>query len=267
LLLPLRAALTGTALAGAFLLALVEPAAAQNVVSDIPLAGGGGERVVFTSPANPAAVLVMFAGGDGTVEIADSGTIYRSSSNFLMRTRPLWLAQGFAVEILGAPNNASLNGQRKTEAYADAIGRAVAFARTRASAPVWLVGTSAGTTGAANGAARLTDRVAGLVLTSSVTRQNSGGETVFDTNLAAITVPVLIVANRGDSCMVTPPADAAIIAAALTRSPRKEVVYVESDQTEPRSPPCEAMSPHGYLGIEAAVVKRVADWIRATPAR
>ena len=265
--LPFRAALTGTALAAAFLLALAEPAAAQNVVSDIPLAGGVSERVVFTTPANPAAILVMFAGGDGTVEIADSGTIYRSSGNFLMRTRPLWLAQGFAVEILGAPNNASLNGQRKTEAYADAVGRAVDFARTRARGPVWLVGTSAGTTGAANGAARLTGRVAGLVLTSSVTRQNSGSETVFDANLAAITVPVLIVANRRDSCAATPPDDAARIAAALTRSPRKEVVYVESDQIEPRSPPCEAMSPHGYLGIEAAVVERMADWIRATPAR
>ena len=85
----------------------------------------------------------MFAGGDGTVEIADSGTIGRYAGNFLLRTRPLWLAQGFAVEILGAPNNASLNGQRHTDAYADAIGRAVDFARTKASAPVWLVGTSA----------------------------------------------------------------------------------------------------------------------------
>jgi hypothetical protein len=43
------------------------------------------------------------------------------------------------------------------------------------------------------------------------------------------------------------------------------VVYVESDQIE--SPPCEAMSPHGYLAIEAAVVQRIADWIRATPAK
>lgn len=262
--LPPRAALTGTALAAAFLLALVEPAAAQKVVSDIPLAGGASERVVFTSPANPAAILVMFAGGDGTVEIADSGKIGRYAGNFLLRTQPLWLAQGFAVEILGAPNDASLNGQRETEAYADAIGRAVDFARTRASGPVWLVGTSAGTTGAANGAARLTGKVAGLVLTSSVTRQN---DTVFDTKLAAITVPVLIVANQHDSCTVTPPDDAAKISAALTRSPRKEVVYVESDQIDPRSPPCEAMSPHGYFGIEAEVVKRIADWIRATPAR
>jgi pimeloyl-ACP methyl ester carboxylesterase len=263
--LALRAVLTATVLGAAFLLALVEPAATQNVVSDLPLAGGGIERVVFTSPANPTAILVMFAGGDGTVEIADSGTIYRHAGNFLLRTRPLWLAQGFSVEILGAPNNTSLNGRRQTEAYADAIGRAVDFARTRARVPVWLVGTSAGTTGAANGAARLTGRLAGLVMTSSVSRRYNAGETVFDTELGAIAIPVLIVANRGDSCAVTPPDDAATIAAALTRSPRKEVVYVESDQIE--SPPCEAMSPHGYLAIEAAVVQRIADWIRATPAK
>lgn len=265
--LPPRAMLIARFLAAAVaLMSLVRPAAAQNVVADIPLANGGSERVVFTRPEKPAAILVMLAGGDGTVGITDSGTIDRLAGNFLLRTRPLWLAQGFAVEILGAPNNASLNGQRHTAAYADAIGRAIDFARKRASAPVWLVGTSAGTTGAANGAARLDGRVAGLVLTSSVTRQSAGNETVFDADLGAITVPVLIVANQHDACAVTPPGDAPRIAAALSRSPRKEVVYVESDQIS--SPVCEAMAPHGYLGIEAAVVQRIADWIiRATSAK
>ena len=264
---PLRAALTGTALAATFLLAVVEPAVAQNVVSDIALAGGGSERVGFTSPANPSAILVMFAGGNGTVEIADSGTI-GNTGNFLLRTQPLWLAQGFAVEILGAPNNASLNGQRHTEAYADAVGRAVDFARTRSSAPVWLVGTSAGTTGAANGAAHLGGKVTGLVLTSSVTRQYPDpGETVFDTNLAAITVPVLVVADQDDACPVTPPGDAPRIAAFLVRSPRKEVVYVHRDQICSSCRACEAFAPHGFFGIESAVIQRIADWIRATPAK
>jgi hypothetical protein len=261
--LPFRAALTGTALAAGFLLlGVIEPAVAQHVVTDLPLSGSGSERVVFTSPANPAAILVMFAGGDGTVEIADSGTIGRYVGNFLLRTRPLWLEQGFAVEILGAPNNASLNGQRHTEAYADAVERAVDFARSQANAPVWLVGTSAGTTGAANAAEYLGGKVAGLVLTSSVTRQYPAGETVIDTDLGEITVPVLIVANQNDACPVTPPGDAPRIAAALTRSPRKEVVYVQSDQIV--SSACEAFAPHGFLGIETAVIQRIADWIRAT---
>ena len=254
---------TGTALAAGFLLlGVIEPTAAQNVVSDLPLAGGGSERVVFTSPANPAAILAMFAGGDGTVEIADSGTIGRYVGNFLLRTRPLWLEQGFAVDILGAPNNASLNGQRHTEAYADAVERAVDFARSRANAPVWLVGTSAGTTGAANAAEHLGGKVAGLILTSSVTRPYSGSVTVLDINLAEITVPVLVVANQNDACPVTPPDDAPRITAALVRSPRKEAIYVQSDQIV--SSVCEAFAPHGFLGIETAVIQRIADWIRAT---
>jgi hypothetical protein len=55
-------------------------AKAQAIVSDIRLADGRSERVVLTSPANPAAIFVMFAGGEGTVEITDSGTIGRYSA-------------------------------------------------------------------------------------------------------------------------------------------------------------------------------------------
>ena len=250
-------------LAVALLMVLDRSAAAQNLVSDRRLADGGSLRVVFIARGNPAAVLVMFAGGDGAVEITDSGSIGRLAGNFLLRTQPLWLAQGFAIEILAAPNNAPLSGQRRTKAYADAVATAVDFARSRAQAPVWLVGTSAGTTGAANAAAHLSGKVAGLVLTSSVTRSNL--ETVFDTNLAAITEPVLIVADQNDACPGTPPGDAPRIAAALVRSPHKEVVYVKSDQVS--SSPCEAFAPHGFFGIEAAVVQRIADWIRMADAK
>jgi hypothetical protein len=241
-------------------MAIDQSAAAQNVVSDLRLADGGNQRVVFASRGSPTAIMVMFAGGEGTVEIRDSGTIGQYAGNFLLRTQPLWLEQGFAVEILAAPNNVSLIGQRHTEAYADAVGRAIDFAHSKANVPVWLVGTSAGTVGAANAAARLGDKVAGLVLTSSVTRQNPP-HTVFDTDLSAITTPVLIVANENDACPGTPPGDAPRIAAALVRSARKEVVYVKSDQI--RSSVCEAFAPHGFLGIEAAVVQRIGDWIRA----
>jgi hypothetical protein len=31
--------------------------------------------------------------------------------------------------------------------------------------------------------------------------------------------------------------------------------------------PCEAMSPHGYAGIEATAVERIAEWIGATTDR
>jgi hypothetical protein len=240
-------------------------AAAQRATADIPLASGGTERVLFAGASNPAAILLMLPGGEGIVDIADDAAGGRGAANFLVRTLPLWLGQGFAVVILGSPNGASLLGQRHTPAYADAIGRALDSARSHANAPVWLVGTSQGSTAAANGAAHLPGRVAGLVLTSSVTRSNRSGETVFDSDPGAIAVPTLVVANQGDACPATPPADTAAVMQAIPRAPRKEVLLVQSSET--RSPPCEAMSPHGFLGIEAAVVQRIADWIRAAPRR
>jgi hypothetical protein len=236
------------------------PAAAQGIAADVPLADGGVERVLFAGPANPRAILVMLPGGDGIVDIGTTAASGRLVNNFLVRTLPLWLGQGFAVEILGSPQNQSLLGQRHTPAYAIAIDRAVDFARTRANAPVWLVGTSQGSTAAANGAARLGSKVAGVVLTSSVTRQNASGETVFDANPGAISVPALVVANQGDACASTPPADATVLAGYLSRSPRKEVMLVESNQSQ--SGPCDGLSPHGFYGIEPTVVQRIAGWIR-----
>ena len=249
-----------------FCLALIgnaRSASAQNFATDIPLPSGGSERVLFAAPASPRAILIMFPGGPGIVGIAASGTT--TNLNFLVRTLPLWLAQGFAVEILDAPNGTSLLGQRHTAGYVAAIDRAVDFVHSRGDAPVWLVGTSQGSTAAANGAAHLGGKIAGVVLSSSVTRQGRGGETVFDSEPGLIAGPALVVANQGDTCMLTPPGDAPNLVATLARSRRKEVILVSSNQIQ--SDPCEAMSPHGYLGIEPAVVQRISDWIRSAAAR
>jgi hypothetical protein len=239
------------------------PAAAQAIVQNIPT-GGGSERVLFVGQSNPRAIVVMNSGGEGIVEITGNGTIGRGGTNFLLRTEPLWLAQDFAFVALGS--SSSLLGRRATPAYAETLARAIDFARTRANVPVWLVGTSMGSIAAANGTARLPGRVAGVVLTSSVATQTRRvNDTVFDVDLGAITVPALTVANRGDTCPSAGPGFAPQILAALARSPRKEIAYVESHQIQ--SDACEPLSPHGYLGIEADVVQRIADWIRATPTR
>ncbi|HTW51475.1 MAG TPA: alpha/beta hydrolase [Stellaceae bacterium] len=235
------------------LLRLGSAASAQAVVQDI-----GGTQVLYAGPANPRAVVFMFAGGDGDVGFNIAGQITRLNGNFLMRTEPLWLAQGLGFATLAS--SSSLMGQRHTPAYAATIARGVDFVRSRTQAPIWLVGTSMGSIAAANGAAHLPGRMAGVVLTSSVAGPNRNGETVFDSDLGAIAIPALVVSNRGDSCPIAGPGFAPQILAALARSPRKDLIYVESHQLQ--SDPCEAMSPHGYLGIEADVVQRISAWIR-----
>ena len=176
------------------------------------------------------------------------------------------LRRRFKIALLpGPPNGASLLGTRHTPGYLAALGAVIDYARSRVNAPVWLIGTSQGSTGAANGAAHLTPKVAGVVLTSSVTRIGRADETVFDADPGTIAVPALVVSNSGDPCRVSPPGDGQRLLAALTRSPRKELILVQSSQFQ--SDPCEALSPHGYLGIEAMVVQRIADWIKTAPGR
>jgi hypothetical protein len=49
----------------------------------------------------------------------------------------------------------------------------------------------------------------------------------------------------------------------LTQAPRRELITMEGG-LPPRSKPCDALSAHGYLGIEDKVVAAVAGWITAT---
>jgi hypothetical protein len=245
------------------LIALGSPAAAEPSVIELPLEDGGIQRVLFISPANPSAALIMLPGGNGTVEFGPGGTFRQMGDSFLLRTLPLWQEQGFAVAVLSSPNGMSLLGYRHTPAYAAVIGQAVDFLRVRANVPVWLVGTSQGATAAVGGAARLGSKVAGIVVMSSVTGRSSAGESLFDSEPGQITVPVLIVSNTGDTCPASPPTNAPKIAEALTHSPRKDMLDLESATI--KGSPCEAESPHSYFGIEQDAVERVAEWIRSTP--
>jgi hypothetical protein len=246
--------------------AVGQSAPGSSIVSDLAVAGGT-ERVLFLGTQGARALLVLLPGTDGIVSLDSEGGVHQRGGNFLVRTIGQWTAQGFDVVLPDAPNGTSLLGRRHLPAYLDAISRAIDFGRSRANLPVWLIGTSQGSTAAVNGAAHLGTKVSGVVLASSVTRSGRAGETLFDAEPGAITVPVLVVSNQSDTCAVSPPGDAPNVLAALTHSPRKELVMVTSSQIARRSDPCEGMSPHGYLGIEGMVVQRISDWIRAAGGR
>jgi pimeloyl-ACP methyl ester carboxylesterase len=247
--------------AAVLLIASGSPATAGTDVTDLPLADAGSQRVLYAAPTNPRAALLFLPGGTGRVAFDNDGTIRQGARGFLLRTLPLWQARGFAVAVLAPPNGRSLFGYRHTPAYAAAIGEAVDFLHKRANVPVWLVGTSQGAIAAVGAAARLGGKIAGIVVASSVTRHSNSGETLFDSEPGLVAVPVLIVANTGDVCPVSPPVDAPKIAAALTHAPRKDILHMQSIAGE--GPLCDALAPHSYFGIEAQTVERIAAWIGA----
>jgi pimeloyl-ACP methyl ester carboxylesterase len=229
-----------------------------DMVYELPLASGR-QRVLYLRPQSPRGTVVMLPGGTGDAEIDDDGD-FAHGRNFVIRTRDLWRAHGYAVLIPDAIQN--MRGRRSSPEYAIIIQNIVQFAHAQASGPVFLLGTSQGSIAAMNGAAHLSKgELSGVVLTESVSRQSKSGETVFDASPDQVTMPALIVSNLDSACRVAPPGDAPRIAATMTRAPAVKVIYVRGGVT--RSWDCGSESPHGYFGIENAVVDRIAAWLDA----
>ncbi|MFG1395997.1 alpha/beta hydrolase [Roseixanthobacter pseudopolyaromaticivorans] len=234
--------------------------AARVTVGDLAV-NGEAQRLVLLSPPTPRATLLMLPGGAGKVGIRCDGTLAHPA-NFLVRTRALWLARGYAVLIPDAAGDRTLRGRRSTPAYAQTVRALVAFAKGHAGGPVILMGTSQGSIAAMNAAADLREgEIAGLVLTESVSRLGGSGETVFDAHPEQVNVPVLVVANTDDACFVAPPQDAPKIVAQLTHAPSVRLLSVSGGVL--KSKPCGSLSPHGYYRIEDTTVAAIAAWIDA----
>ena len=215
----------------------------------------------------PVASVILFAGGHGRLALSERG-IGWGSRNFLVRTRGLFAQQGFLVAVVDAPSDIGAEGLwhfRTSEAHAQDIAGVIAFLRQVANAPVWLVGTSAGTLSAANAAARIRHGGAdGLVLTSSIMRDSRVlPYTLTDITLQDIAMPTLFVHHKDDSCRATPYEDIPGVIKKLTRAPKVELLTFTGGDP-PRSEPCEASSRHGFLGLEAPVVGAISAWIKAT---
>lgn len=258
-----------TALAAATLLvALPAPgAAAADKVKVVKLRTRGDvvQRFIVITPADPVAAVILFPGGSGKVPVGKlkKGGL-TDSGNFLVRSRYRFAAAGLVTAVVDRPSDepSGMDAMfRSGEHHAADIAAVVEDLKRRAGLPVWLVGTSAGTESAASVGVRLQDRIAGVVLTSSVTEETARHFSVLDLGIEKLAVPVLVVAHRTDACFVTPPGGANRIMEALSASRRKRLLYFEGGDP-PRSDPCQALSAHGFLGIEDDVVEAIAEFIK-----
>ena len=205
--------------------ALAEAQALDRVLT-VAAPGGGQQRALYVAPPRPRATLVMLPGGDGDIGIDADGNL-RHADNFVVRSRDLWVAAGFAVLIPDAVNDQNLRGLRSSPAYAALVGALVETAHAQAPGPVFLFGTSQGAIAAMNGAAHLrSGQIAGVVLSEAVSVPGGSHETVFDAHPAQVNVPALVIANSDDRCGVSPPQEAPSIAAAMTAAPSVTVLPV-----------------------------------------
>jgi pimeloyl-ACP methyl ester carboxylesterase len=252
------------AIAVALLLACAAPACAGEDLVRLPTRPGVTQPFWITTPPGKAvASVILFTGGQGILGSQHSPIL--KNQNFLIRSRDKFAAQGFLVASIDVPSDHpnGLDSFRASAERAEDVAVAIAYLRQKAPVPVWLVGTSMGTISAANAAARLKSGGAdGLVLTSSIVAASRRAAPVSDSvDVAAIALPTLVVHNRDDACMLTPFSAVPAFVERFKRAPRKELIAVAGGST-PISDPCEALSRHGYIGIEDEVVGDIARWIK-----
>lgn len=203
--------------------------------------------------------VILFIGGAGVLPKQPKENC---TDNFLVRVRKQFLDAGYAVAIPDVPTDHAqglLGHYRSSEAHAARDIRALVYdVRDHAGrVPIWLVGTSRGSISAASGGARLSPHIAGLVLTSTVTRHTSnsnyGSDTVFEVPLQGITVPTLLVGHARDKCPISPPGDGNGILQKLSGAPVKARALVYGGiQTAPSDTElCEPDAPHGFCDSES----------------
>jgi pimeloyl-ACP methyl ester carboxylesterase len=206
------------------------------------------------------ATVVLLPGGEGGIGMKGG---VPTSSNFLVRSRDLFAAAGFNVAVVGKPSDRDdLDLVFRTQAdHMEDLRRVVERLRRDLGKPVWLVGTSRGTTSAAAAGIALGPAIDGVVLSSSITDASLPGA-VQNMPLGEIRVPVLVLHHRRDACRSTPPAFAARIAEGLTSSPAKKLSMVDGGSGAYGNP-CEPMHWHGFIGMEQQAVDEIARFIRA----
>lgn len=255
-------ALASCLLAG--LLSFSSAFAAETSVKDIETRPGVTQRVLLIRPDKPVASVILFAGGQGALNISSDGGLGGGRGNFLVRSRQMFARHQLMVAVIDAPSDRMPQGLgrfRVTAEHARDIAGVIAALRKEAHLPVWLIGTSRGTTSAASATIALkTDGPDGIVLTSSIVSAHDWGS-VNSMKLAEIGVPALVVHHRNDQCRHCLIGDVTPLMDGLRNSPKTELVAFDGGGPV-KGDPCEPWHYHGFVGIEPEVVARIAGWIK-----
>lgn len=245
-----------------FLSASLVPAAsqAQVEVKEISPRPGVTLRFVYAKAENPVATAVLFQGGPGNVGIFPNGSMRVEA--FLSGGAHRFNQNGISVVIPDVPSDRrTLDEFRDTPEHAQDNAALFAFLRQQSKAPVWAIGTSNGSLSAAAASTHLKEKGPdGLVLTSTVTIASvTAAHSVLLAPLQEVKVPVLLVHHKQDGCRVTPYDAMPGLMAALKSAKTVELITEEGGSATGN--PCHT-GYHQFLGIEAAVTRDIADWIK-----
>ena len=240
-------------------------AAAEEVVTIPTRTGVTLSYLLVQDPsASPKVVVIGFVGGEGVINLAKRSEnrppSFGPATNFLIRIRSQMTDVDIAEAIVDSPSDQLPQGMTDNFRFgadhlAD-IRALVADLRKRfPNAKIDLMGHSRGTVSAAVLAAKLGAEVQGVILASTITKQDKQGRALATFNFATIKIRVLLVHHREDGCTPNPYYN-------VERLSKSFALISVRGGDPPQSGPCDSQSPHGFFGRDAAVVQAIKNWMR-----
>jgi hypothetical protein len=214
-------------------------------------------RLAESGPYKRAVLLMPGHPGILKLESADA---FRLKGNFLIRSRRHWLDRDTVVFSVDAPsdewNGFSVRFRAGARYAEDLRGLAREIEKAYGRLPLVIVGTSEGSVSAYFAARALGPDNVRAIFTASLFEQSGGGFGLASLDFDDFKIPMLWVHHESDPCRYTPYWQAKRHAE-KTRAP---LITVRSGNAG-RGHPCEAFSPHGFIGAEAETVRAMKRWV------
>jgi dienelactone hydrolase len=235
------------------LVALLFPALVYGQVLEVPQAGEAPTKTFLIETAKPKAVVLLFIGGDGVLDLKPDGST--TKENPLNRSAGLWKSYGINSVLVDSPydlGDARRGNVRGKSEHLSRVESVVNYYRNKFNVPVWIFGHSMGTVTAiqfANQSER-SAAITGIIIAGTHIGENLN---------SSFSKPVMAIHHQKEACPATPISASESIIKGRSKDAKSELVMIDGGENVGRA--CMGLAYHGFNKVEDQMVSAAAKFI------
>ena len=235
------------------LVALLFPALVYGQVLEVPQAGEAPTKTFLIETAKPKAVVLLFIGGDGVLDLKPDGST--TKENPLNRSAGQWKSYGINSVLVDSPydlGDARRGNVRGKSEHLSRVESVVNYYRNKFNLPVWIFGHSMGTVTAiqfANQSER-SAAITGIIIAGTHIGENLN---------ASFSKPVMAIHHQKEACPATPISASESIIKGRSKETKSELVMIDGGEDVGKA--CMGLAYHGFNKVEDKVVSAAAKFI------
>ncbi|QWD94566.1 alpha/beta hydrolase [Polynucleobacter sp. MG-Unter2-18] len=237
------------------LISLFVPAFVYGQLLEVPQTGETPTKTFLIETAKPKAVVLLFIGGDGVLDLKSDGST--TKQNPLNRSAGLWQQYGINSVLVDSPydlGDARRGNVRGKSEHIARVESVVKYYRNKFNVPVWIFGHSMGTVTAVQFAnqSEKSGAVAGIIIAGTHIGETLGNN---------FSKPVMAIHHQKEACAATPISASESIIKGRSKETKSELVMI--DGGEDVGLPCMGLAYHGFNKVEDQMVNAAAKFILA----